>query len=79
MNDTLLLVEIFKSLGHLNNDVSGKLLAKICQADNLVKKFTTWGKFQNDVIILPRFGEFDELNNIGVVELAHNLDLLQDI
>jgi hypothetical protein len=79
MNNTLLLVEIFESLGHLNNDVSGKLLAEICQADNLVEKFTTGGKLQNDVIILPRFGEFDELDNVGVVKLAHNLDLLQDI
>ena len=79
MNNTLLLVEIFQSLGHLNNYVSGQLLAEVCQTHNLVEKLATRRKFENNVVVLSGFGEFDELDNVGVVKLTHNLDLLEDI
>ena len=36
-------------------------------------------QLQYDVVILFRFGEFDELNDVGVVQLPHDLDLLQNV
>jgi hypothetical protein len=70
---------MFKCLGHLDNDMARKLLAEICQADDLMEKLSTRGQLQDDVVVLPGLGEVDELDNVGVVHLFHDLDLLQDV
>lgn len=44
-----------------------------------MEQFATWGKFENDVVILLGFGKVDELDDVGVVQLAHNLDFFQNV
>ena len=44
-----------------------------------MEEFATRTQLENDVVILLRFAELDELNDVGVVKVAHNLNLLEDI
>jgi len=44
-----------------------------------VEKFATRTQLKNDVVILLRFAELNELNDVGVIKVAHDLDFLQDI
>lgn len=59
--------------------MSGQLFTEVCQADDLVEQLATGGKFEDDVVVLPRFGEFNELDDVGMVELSHNLNLFEDV
>ena len=79
MHDTSFFVEILQSLGNLRNDMSRKILAEVGQTDNLMKQLATWAEFKHDVVVLPRFLKFDKLDNVGVVDLTHDLTLLEDI
>jgi hypothetical protein len=44
-----------------------------------VEELATGSKFQHNVVVLPRLGEVDELDDVGVVELTHDLHLLEDV
>lgn len=44
-----------------------------------MKQLAARTKFQDDVIVLPRLGEVDELDDIGVVELTHDLHFFEDV
>src|SRR3546814_732288 len=41
MDDTLFLMQVLEGLGHLDDDMSRQLLAKVCQADDLVEQLAT--------------------------------------
>lgn len=73
------LVEIFQSLGHLYDDVPRQVLAEVSEADDLVEELAAWRKLENDVVVLFGFGKVDEVDDVGVFELAHDLDLLQNV
>jgi hypothetical protein len=59
--------------------VPRKILGEVGQADDLVEQLATRTQLENDVVVLLGFGEVDEFDNVGVIELAHNLDLLKDV
>lgn len=79
MHNTLLLVKVFQSLCHLQDDVSTQVLAEVRQADNLMEEFATRAQFKDDEVVLTRLGKRDELHNVGMIELAHNLNLFQNV
>jgi hypothetical protein len=79
MNNTCFFVQILECLGDLNNDVSGEVLAKVCQTHDLMKQFAARAQFKDDEVVLPRFMEVDELDNVWMVELSHDLYLLENI
>jgi len=74
-----LLVKILERLGHLKDDVPRELLAEVCEPDNLVEELSARRQLQYDVVILLRLGKLDEFDDVGVVQLTHDLDLLEDI
>lgn len=59
--------------------MSGQVLAEICQAYDLMEQFASWAQLEDDVVVLPRFGEVDELDNVGVIKLSHDLYFFEDI
>lgn len=79
VNDAHFLVQVFKSLGYLDNHVSRKVFAEVCEAHNLMEQFATRRKLKYDVVILSGFGKIDQFNDIRVIELAHNLYFFQDV
>ncbi len=44
-----------------------------------MEQFAAGTKLEDDVVILPRLGEIDQSDNVGMIELPHDLDLFQDI
>jgi len=44
-----------------------------------VEKLATRTELKDDIIVLPRFGKVDELDNVGMIKLAHDLNLLENI
>lgn len=79
MNNPGCLMKVFNGFGDLFNDVSAEVLTEIGQSHDLVEELASGAKLQDDVVILSGFGEVDQLDDIGVVEVAHNLDFLKDI
>jgi hypothetical protein len=76
---TCFFVQVLQCLGDLDDGVSRKILGKVGQADDLVEQLATGTQLEDDVVVLLGFGEVDEFDNVGVVELAHDLDFLEDI
>lgn len=56
-----------------------KVFAEVCESDNLMEEFTTRAELKDDVVVLSRLREVDELDDIGMVDLSHDLDFFQDI
>jgi len=79
MYDSGLLVKIIKSFCHLHNDVPREVFAKVSQTDNLVEELAARTQLQDDEVVLSAFREIDEADNVRVVQLAHDLDFLQDV
>jgi hypothetical protein len=79
MNNAGCFMQVFNGLGHLENHVSTQIFAKVCQSHDLVEQLSARAELENDVVILPRFGKVHQLDDIGVVKIAHNLDFFQDI
>ena len=76
---TGLLVEILQRFGDLGDDVAREILAKVGEANNLVEKLATRAKLEDNVVVLPCLLELDELDNVGVVDLAHDLHLFENV
>ena len=79
MHDTSILVEIFQRIRYLYNDVSREVFTKVSQTDNLVEKLATRAQLEDDVVVLPGLGEVDQVDDIRVVELAHDLNFFEDV
>lgn len=79
MNHTRGLVEVLDGLGDLGDDMATEILREIGQTDDLVEQLPTGAEFEDDVIILARLGEVDEFNDVGMVDLSHDLHFLEDI
>lgn len=79
MNNAGCLMQIFNGLCNLNNHVSAQIFAKVCQSHDLVEQLSTRAEFENDVVVLSRFGKVHQLDDVWVVEVAHNLDFLEDV
>lgn len=79
MNNAANFVKILERLGNLNDDVPTQLLTKVCQPHYLMEQFASWAKFQDDVIVLAGFREVDQLHDMGVVNLPHDLNFFENI
>jgi hypothetical protein len=44
-----------------------------------VEELAARAKLKDDVVILTRFGEVYELDNVRMVKLAHDLDFLENV
>lgn len=79
MYHTRTLMQVFYGLCNLQNDVSAEILTEICQANDLMEQLATRTQLQHDIVIAWGFGELDEPDNVGMIELSHYLDFFQDI
>ena len=79
MYDSSVLVEIFQCFGNLQDDVTRKVFAKVRQTHNLVEELSTRTQLENNVVVLASFREFHQRDDVGVVELTHDLDFFEDI
>jgi len=44
-----------------------------------MEKLATRTELKDDVVVLPRLGKVDKLDNVGMIKLAHDLYLLEDV
>ena len=44
-----------------------------------MEELASRAQLENDVVVLSRLGEFDEPDNVWVVELLHDLHFLEDV
>jgi hypothetical protein len=72
-------MQVFNSFGNLYNHMLAKVLAKICQSHNLMEQFPTRAQFKNDIAELVTLEEVDQLDDVGMVDVAHYLDLVENI
>lgn len=79
MDNALLLVQVLQRPGHSDDDMARQLLAEVGQSYDLVEQLATGGQLQHNVVVLLGFGKFNELDDVGVVKLTHDLNLFQDI
>lgn len=79
MNDSGFFVEILNRVRDLADDMSAEIFAKVGQSHDLMKQFTPGAKFKDYVIVLGRLREVDQFDDIGVVEVAHNLYFFENI
>ena len=79
MNNARGLVQVFDGVCHLANDMSTQIFAKVCQAHNLMEQFAPGAQFEDNVVVLASFRKVKQLDDVRVVNLAHDLDLFQDI
>lgn len=79
MHNTSFFMQILQSVGHLRDDVTCQVFAKVRKTDDLMEELAAGAQLQDDIIVLAGFGEVDEADNVGVVELPHDLNLFQDV
>ena len=79
MYNSFVLMQVFQRVGDLNDDMSAEIFAEVSQADNLMEKLAARAELQNDVVVLAGFGEIDQLDDIRVVDLSHNLHFFENI
>lgn len=79
MNYTSDFMKVFQGLRNLYYHVTAQILAEVCQPHNLMEQLPSGAKFQDNVIILSRLGKVNQLDNVWVINLAHNLDFLENI
>lgn len=73
------LVQVLQSPGNLDDDVPRKVLAEVREPDDLVEQLAAGCQLKDDVVVLFRFGKVDEVDDVGVLELAHDLDFFQNV
>jgi hypothetical protein len=44
-----------------------------------MEQFAARTKFEDDIVVLARFGEVDQLDDVGMVKLTHDLDFFEDV
>jgi hypothetical protein len=72
-------VEVFDGFGNLYNYMLAEVLAEISQSHDLRKQFSSSAQFENDVAKLLAFDEVDQLHYVGMVDVAHYLDLVKNL
>lgn len=80
-------VHVFETIKKLSKVVSGCTLVKSSSKGNKVEKFAASDKFQHDKldvlgallgIVLGSLANFNQIDNVGVVETLQRLDLRLD-
>ena len=79
MHNTSFFMQISQGFCNLDDYMSTKVFGEICQTHNLMEKLATRGKLEDDVVVLSRFGKVDKLDDVGMVQLSHDLDFFEDI
>lgn len=59
--------------------MSTEIFTEIRQANDLVEQLATRTQLEDDEVMLAGFGKVDEANNIGMIQLSHDLNLFQDV
>ena len=72
-------MQILQGRRNLKNNVSRKVFAKIGKTHDLVEELAAGAELEDDVVVLTRLGEVNELDDVRVVELPHDLDFLEDV
>jgi hypothetical protein len=79
MHNASFLMQIFQCLSNLNDNMPGQILTKVCESHDLMKELPARTELENDVVILSRLGKVNELDNIGMIQLSHDLNFFQNI
>ena len=67
MHNACFFVQVLQGLGDLDDGVAGQVLGEVRQADNLVEQFASGAQLEHNVVVLPRFGKVDELDDVGMI------------
>lgn len=59
--------------------MSTEIFTEVCQPNNLVEELATRAELENDVVVLGRLGEVDQLDDIGVIYLSHDLHFFKNV
>ena len=79
MNNASLLVQILKRIRHLHDHVSAQVFAKVRQANDLVEELASRAQLEDEEVVLLGLGELDQADNVGVIQLSHDLNFFEDI
>lgn len=79
MNHTLLLVQVVKGFGHLRNDMSREIFAKVGESYDLVEQLASWCQLEHDEVVFFGFEKVDETDDVGVLHLTHDLNLFENV
>lgn len=79
MHHPSIFMQILQGLGNLDYDMATQVFAEVCQSDDLVEELASRAKLKNDIVVLSGFGEVDEFDDVGVIDLPHDLHLFQDV
>ena len=79
MDNTANFMKILQRFGNLNDDVPTQLLTEIRQSYYLMKQLASRAELQDNVVILAGFREVDQLHDIGVVYLSHDLNFFENV
>ena len=79
VNHARCFMQVFDGMGDLRDDMSTEILAEVCQSHDLVEELSTGAELQNNVIVLAGFGKVDQLDDVGVIQVAHDLDFFQNV
>ena len=72
-------MEVLDGLGDLGDDMATEILGEVGQADDLMEQLATGAQFEDDVVSLTRFGKMDEFDDVGMVDLSHDLNFFEDV
>lgn len=79
MHNSGSLVEILNCLGDLHNNMATELFTEVGQSHDLMEQLATGAEFEDDIVVLTRLGETNQLDDIRVVKIAHDLHFFQDV
>lgn len=79
MDDSCLFVKILQRLGNLGNDMPRKIFTEVGKTHDLMEQLATRAELKDDVVVLFGLGKVDQFDDVGVIQLSHNLDFFKDI
>lgn len=72
-------MEMADTLCHLSNHMAGQRFAEICHLDYAVKQLAAIAKLHDKEIIFFGLSKLDQLNNVGMSNVSHDLYFFQNI
>lgn len=59
--------------------MSTEIFAEVGQPNNLVEELAARTEFQNDIVVLARLGKVNQLDDIWVIYLSHDLHFFENV
>ena len=59
--------------------MSTEVFAEVGQPNNLVEELAARAEFQNNIVVLARLGKVDQLDDVRVIYLSHDLHFFENV